>query len=156
MTIEETIAHLNDLIETCKDGENGYRTAEEQVRNTQLETVFAGYSKQRAQFARELQAEVERLGGTPTDSGTLAAALHRGWMDLKSALSGGDGASIVAACETGEDSAQAAFEKVVNMDISGETRTLVEKQWHKIQEAHTRMLRLKEETATGADFQKND
>jgi uncharacterized protein (TIGR02284 family) len=155
VTPEETIQHLNELIETCRNGELGYRTAAEHVRNTQLETVFNDYSKQRTEFARQLQAEVSRLGGTPADSGTVAAALHRGWIDLKSGLSGGDGAAIVAACETGEDAAAAAFERVADMNLTGQTKLLVETQWRKIQEAHLHLLRLKEETAA-ADYAKND
>ncbi len=69
--------------------------------------------------------------------------MHRGWLDLKAAVTGGDAMGVVAACETGEDSAQAAYERVVNLDLSGETRSLIEKQWHKIQEAHQRLLNLK-------------
>ncbi|MGI8991469.1 MAG: ferritin-like domain-containing protein [Bryobacteraceae bacterium] len=155
MTTEDAISHLNRLIETSKSGELGYHTAAANVHNTQLETIFNDYAKQRAGFARQLQAEVERLGGTSTDSGTLGAAVHRGWMDVKSAVTGGDGAAMVAACETGEDHAAAEFERVVNLDIPGQTRSIVEKQWEKIKEAHARLLRLKEETS-GADYRKTD
>ena len=99
MTLEDTIGHINQLIATSKDGELGYRTAAEHVHNTQLRTVFSDYARQRAQFALQLQGEVERLGGTAQDSGSITAALHRGWIDVKSALSGGDGSAIVAACD---------------------------------------------------------
>ena len=155
MTKDETIDDLNQLIHVCKDGEQGYNTAAGQVSNSQMETVFSEYAKERGQFARQLQTEVERLGGTPADSGTLTAAMHRGWIDLKSALSGGDAGAIVAACETGEDAAQAAFERVVDSDVTGETRSLVEKQF-RIEEAHKRLVRLKHEIAGGSEFQKNE
>ncbi len=155
MTIDETIQHLNQLTETCKDGELGYRTASEHVRNTELETIFAGYAKQRGEFARQLQAEVVRLGGQSTDSSTLTGAMFRGWMNLKSSLTGGDGAAIIAACETGEENAVGAYELVASLDISGQTRSLIENQRHKIKEAHARILRLKEETSH-ADYQKNE
>lgn len=156
MTREDTIAELNGLIKTCKDGELGYRTAATDVRNTELETVFSEYAKQRGQFARNLQAEVERLGGDPENSGSITGTLLRSWMDLKSALSSGNGAAIIATCETGEEAAVAAFEWVVNLDITGQTRLLVEKQCKSIKEARARLLRLKAEEATGATFQKND
>src|SRR5450755_4011300 len=132
MTNEETIDHLNELVRVTKDGEEGYRTAAGDVKNTELETLFLETSKQRAGFARELQTEIERLGGSPADSGTLSAALHRGWMDLKAGLTGGGSGAIVAACETGDDSAQAAFERVVNAGPSGKTLAIVEKQWRSI------------------------
>jgi uncharacterized protein (TIGR02284 family) len=156
MSKEETIDLLNELIHVCKDGEHGYRTAAEDVRNSQLQSVFGEYAKQRSSCARQLQAEVERLGGAATDSGTLTAAVHRGWMDLKAALSGGDGGAIIAACETGEDYALAAFERVVNAGITGESLSIVEKQCGKLKEAHTRLVRLKHEIAGGAEFQQNE
>ncbi len=154
MTNEETIKQLNQLIETCKDGELGYRTAAESVHNTELASVFSDYSKQRGQFALALDSEVERLGGTAAESGTAGATVFRGWIHLKAALSGGDGGAIAAACESGEEVAVGAFELVVNMDITGAARVLVEKQARQVQEAHAHMLRIKVETR-GADFQDN-
>ncbi len=151
VTPDEIIARLNGLMEACRDGERGYRTAAADVHNTELQTIFEEYAHQRAGFVKELEAEVIRLGGTPEETGSIAAAVHRGWMDLKAGLTGGGVHAIVAACETGEDAAQAAFERVVNLDITGQTRSLVEKQWHKIQEAHQRLLRLKKETAADGD-----
>jgi uncharacterized protein (TIGR02284 family) len=156
MTTADTIVELNGLIQTCKDGELGYRTAATDVQNTELETVFTQFAKQRGQFARKLQAEVERLGGNPEGSGSMSGTLLRGWMDVKSALSSGSGAAVIATCETGEEVAVAAFEWVVNLDISGQTRSLVERQSKTIKGAHARLLRLKAEESAGAKFQKND
>ncbi len=150
MTKEEQLQHLQDLIAVAKDGELGYLTAAEHVNDTRLTTVFSEYAKQRAGFVRDLLKEIERITGEPApdradESGTVTGSVFRGWMSLKSAVTGGGPAAIVAACETGEDSAEAAFERVVNMDISGQTRTLVEAQWGKIKEAHQRLIHLKNE-----------
>lgn len=155
MTTQDTIHHLNDLTETCKDGELGYRTAAENVRNTQLESVFSYYSKQRGQFVRALQVEVKRLGGESSDSGTPTATVFRGWIRLKSALTGGDGGAIVAACESGEETAVGAFALVNSLDLTGETKSLVEKQGGQVKEALAHIVRLKAEAGT-ANFQTND
>jgi len=156
VTTEDTIAELNGLIETCKNGELGYAAAAADVRNTELESVFTEYSKQRGQFAKSLQAEVERLGGKPEQSGSVSGTVARGWMDLKSALSSGSALAIIASCESAELAAAAAFDWVVNLDISGQTRVLVEKQCKAIKETHARLLRLKAEELEGTKFQKND
>jgi uncharacterized protein (TIGR02284 family) len=156
MTTEETITELNGLISTCKDGVLGYTTAADDVRNTELETVFKEWASQRRKFARDLQAEVKRLGGNPEDSGSAGGTLLRGWMDVKSALTSGDGAAIIATCETGEEVAVAAFDWVANLDISGPTRSLVEKQRKSIKEAYAHLLRLKASHAAGTKFQTND
>ena len=156
MNNEETIDHLSGLISISKDGERGYHEAAELVRNSQMSSIFNEYGKQRAHFARDLQTEVERLGGNPPDHGSVSAVLHRGWMDLKSVLSGGDAGAIIGACETADDAAVTAFERVVKTDIAGHSRSLVEKQWHKLQEAHQHMLRLKAEVASGSKFPVNE
>jgi hypothetical protein len=59
---------------------------------------------------------------------------------------------MVAACETGEDSAAASFEQAVDTNITGETREIVERQAKQIREAHSHLLRLKMESehAVGA------
>ncbi len=156
MTREDEIDQLNELIQVSKDAEQGYRTAADNVKNSELETVFRGYAKQRAGFVQELEAEFKRLGGEASDSGTVSAALHRGWMDLKSALSGGDAGGMIAACESGEARAEATYARAASTDISGKGRSLVEKQWQQIKEAHTRMHRLKDEMEDGTRFQKNE
>src|ERR1051325_8499829 len=46
---------LNDLIETLKDGQEGFRQAAENVRDPQLKTLFSQYSQQRSRFATALQ-----------------------------------------------------------------------------------------------------
>ena len=146
MTNEEQLQHLKDLIAVAKDSELGYRTAAEHVGDTHLAGIFAQYAKERAGFVEELTEEVVRLTGeVPGESGTVMGAVFRGWMDLKSVVTGGGAEAIVAACETGEDSAEAAFERVVNLDASGQMRTIVEAQWNKIKEAHQRMIHLKEQ-----------
>jgi uncharacterized protein (TIGR02284 family) len=155
VTTEETIIELNGLIQTCRDGELGYGAAATDVRNTELETVFTGYSKQRGQFVRNLQAEVKRLGGDPERSGSAGGTLLRGWLDLKSSLTQGSGAAVIAACETGEEVAVAAFDWAANLDISGQTRALVESLGKSIKEAQSRLLRLKKDS-DDAKFQKND
>jgi len=146
VTNEEQLKHLQDLIAVAKDGELGYDTAAHHVDDSRLATVFSEYSKERAGFVRDLLGESVRLGGEKSsEGGTVTGTVFRGWMNLKSAVTGGGPEAIVAACETGEDSAAAAFESVVNTDVSGQTRTLVEAQWSKIKEAHQRMIHLKAE-----------
>jgi len=155
VTTEDTIQHLNDLTKTCKDGELGYRAAAANVKNTQLESMFLDYAEQRGHFVKALQAEVERLGGASTDSGTPTATVFRGWINLKSELTGGDGGAIIAACETGEEAAVGAYALSADLDLTGQTKTLVDKQRLQVKEALAHMLRLKAE-AGNAHFQQND
>lgn len=154
--VDDVPAFLNGLIEVCLDGERGYHAAVADVENSELQGIFQHYEEQRAKFARELRGEVVRLGGEPTASGTLQGALHRGWMDMKSVVTGASSRAVIAACETGEDSAAAAFELAVDSTIPGETREIVERQAKQIREAHSHMLRLKEGELSVVRFAKDE
>ena len=147
---DDIIATLNNLIETCKDGQNGFQTASEGVKNSELKTLFLGYSQQRAQFAGELQAEVRRLGGDPENTGSVAASLHRGWIDIKSAVTGKDEGAVIAECERGEDSAVRNYKDALAENLPENIRTIVQSQYTQVQEAHDRVRSLERASSTGA------
>ena len=79
-------------------------------------------------MARELQDEVRRLGGDPDTSGSASGALHRGWINIKSVVTGKDDASIIAEAERGEDAAKKAYDDALRAELSGTAQTLVQQQ----------------------------
>src|SRR5262245_32520475 len=100
---DDVIATLNELIATCRDGEEGFRTAADTLRNPELRSLFLTYAQQRADFRAELEAEILRLGGDPSTRGSVAGSLHRGWMSLRSAVAGITDQALIAEAERGED-----------------------------------------------------
>ena len=156
MSNDQILDHLNHLVEINKDAEAGFLNAGENVKNSELETQFTGYAKQHAKFAAELQNQIEHLGGNPPHRGTVGGAIHRGWLDVKSALTGHSAAAILSSCESGEDSALAAYADA-EADIStGQVFTLLQKQREQVTAFRTRLNRLVGETKGGVDFQKNE
>jgi uncharacterized protein (TIGR02284 family) len=139
---EHVISVLNDLIETCKDGQEGFKTASEGVKDSVLKSLFSQYSLQRAQFAGALQQEVVKLGGSPESTGSVSATLHRGWMNIKSTVTGNDEAAIVSECERGEDAARDAYKKALTEPLPADIRALVEKQFTEVKQAHDRIRSL--------------
>jgi len=136
MQNDKAISVLNNLIETCKDGELGFKTAAEGLKNPAIKTKFLEYSRQRSEMARELQNEVRRLGGDPEKAGSMSGSLHRGWLDIKSAITGKDDHAILAEAERGEDVAKAAYEDALKETLTGTAQTLVQQQSLKIRQAH--------------------
>jgi uncharacterized protein (TIGR02284 family) len=135
--VEGSASTLNDLIQTCKDGENGFRAAAEAVADTNLRHLFESYAQQRGEFAAELQREVRRLAeDPPAASGHATAALHRGLMDIKASLTGRDEATIIAECERGEDAAVKMYRKALDSDLPTDIRVLVERQFLEVKDAH--------------------
>ena len=73
---------IDNLIETLKDGQEGFKQAAESVRNSALKTLFSDFSQQRSRFATALQSEARRHGETkPETSSSATGALHRGWIN---------------------------------------------------------------------------
>lgn len=143
--IDNGIDILEDLIETCRDGENGFKQAAEKINDPEIRSFFLTQSTERAEFAKELEAEVQRLGkSNPEHKGSTAGALHRSWMGLKEALGGGT-KSILESAEKGEDSAKDAYEKALkNEDLPPIARPIVQRQAQIIRFAHDRVRHLRD------------
>lgn len=133
---KKVLSTLNGLIETCKNGEEGFRTAAEGISDQAIKVAFAKFSRERWQMARELQDEVQGLGGTPETSGSLGGAVHRGWMNIKSAVTGGNDQQIVAEAERGEDIAKAAYKSALEESLPAQVRALVERQAAQVTAVH--------------------
>jgi uncharacterized protein (TIGR02284 family) len=139
---EELIECLKDLIQTCRDGENGFQTAADHVKDTNLKALFGKCSIQRAQFASELESEVRQLGGNPAKSGSVSAAFHRGWMNIKSIVTGGSDAAIIAECERGEDAAVENYQRVMKQNLPPNVLPVAKHQFTEIKRSHDRIRAL--------------
>jgi uncharacterized protein (TIGR02284 family) len=144
---DKTISVLNNLIETCKDGEIGFQTASEGVTHPAMKAAFLEYAQQRARFASDLQNEVRRLGGNPEDSGSMSGSLHRGWLNIKSAVTGKDDHAIAAEAERGEDAAKKAYEDALNETLTPAAREIVERQAAQVRQAHDHVRDLRDRQA---------
>lgn len=132
----EIASVLNDLIETSKDGEQGFRKAAEDTNDTELKALFASRAQDCATAISELQAEVTRLGEKPETSGSVAGALHRGWMQVKSAVTSQDDHAILAEVERGEDAAKKNYRQALDKELPADVRALVEKQYQGVLRNH--------------------
>lgn len=142
-TNDHSISVLNDLIETNKDGEQGFRTAAEHVTNSELKTLFNIFAQQRARFASELNNEVLHRGGDPAKTGHVSATLHRGWINLKSAVTGKSEKAIVDECERGEDSAKSNYEDALKKTLPSDLLSIIETQYMDVKAAHDSVRDLK-------------
>ena len=147
---EQAVSTLNNLIETCRDGQEGFKTAAEGVDNSELKELLYSYSQQRAGFVGELQDEVRRLGGEPDTTGSVTASLHRGWMDLRAAVTGGDDTAVLAECGRGEEAAMSNYRAAFNVDLPASCRQMVERQFAEIKEAHNHIRNLDRAAGAGA------
>jgi len=150
MDSKKAISTLNDLIETCRDGQNGFKEAAENVKSPDLKTFLNQIALERAQFVNELQLEVRTLGGDPQKSGSATAAMHRGWIDIKGTLTGKDDHSILSECERGEDSAVEAYKDALKLDLPSNIRSTIERQFQSIKLVHDRVKQMRDSKAAAS------
>jgi uncharacterized protein (TIGR02284 family) len=120
-----------ELVETLKDGERGFADAADKLRDgehPEWATVLQRFSEQRAGFWREIVDMGHAYGDDVDESGTVAAAVHRGWIALKDALTGDDAEAVLKAALTGEDHAVSEYEDALKMDLSAGFREVVVRQ----------------------------
>jgi uncharacterized protein (TIGR02284 family) len=153
MSNDDVISTLNDLIETCKDGQEGFRQAAEGVERSDLKSLFFEFSQQRAHFAAELQNLVHNLGGDPETSGSAAGAVHRGWINLKAAITGKDEQGILNECERGEDSAKSSYKDALDEPLPADIKSTIRNQYDSVVEAHNRVKALRDSYKEADDNQ---
>ncbi len=144
MADDKTISTLNNLIETCKDGQEGFKQAAEGVERSDLKSLFYDLGQQRAKFAGELQALVRELGGDPETTSSAAGALHRGWINIKSYVTGKDEAGVLNEAERGEDIAKKAYKDALAENLPANVMTVVQAQANEVMTAHDKVRDLRD------------
>lgn len=130
---------INHLIETAQDGADGYRAASEDVKDATMKQVFAQYATQRAQFVTELRNLSTNTGADATKGGSVSAAVHRGWINLKSVVTGRDDASILAECERGDENAVKAYADAMAAPLPAPAMAVVQRQAAEVRQAYERI-----------------
>jgi len=134
---DSNVSVLNDLIEVSRDGEEGFRKAAEDAKNPELKTLFSSRATEIGAAVRELQSQVAALGGKPEDHGSMAGALHRGWLSLRTAITDRTDLAILEETEKGEDVAKQKYsEALQETDLSFDIRALIERQYQGVLRNH--------------------
>jgi uncharacterized protein (TIGR02284 family) len=113
---------LNDLAATCRDAEEGYNKAAKGVHNDESRAIFDKYSKERAQFARELDELAQRLGGRAGETGHGGGVLRRGWVDLEQRIRPKDDAEIIRNCADGDEGSLIHYARALNLPFEEDVR----------------------------------
>jgi uncharacterized protein (TIGR02284 family) len=82
--------------------------------------------------------------------GSVAATLHRGWINIRSAVAGQDDGAVVSECERGEDAAVSAYRDALDEDLPANIRAVVERQYAEVKQAHDRIRSLERAGGAGA------
>jgi uncharacterized protein (TIGR02284 family) len=144
MKTDDLISTLNNLIETSRDGDEGFSFAAAHARDQSLSSLLESRAQSCAFAVRELQELVQKAGGAPATSGTVGARLHRRWVAIKSAIIAQNDESILKECERGEDVAVHNYRDALKNDLPEEVRRVVQRQFQGVMRNHDQIKTLRD------------
>ena len=142
MNTNDTISILNDLIATTEDGKKGFAEAAKDATKPELKEVFQKRAAECSDAATELQSIVKSIGGKPETEGTVAGAVHRGWVKVKSSVADTN-VAVLEEAERGEDHAKAVFAKALKKELPPSIRIVVQRQNEGVIQNHDRIRNLR-------------
>jgi uncharacterized protein (TIGR02284 family) len=141
---KKIISVVNELIETSRDGEKGFMKSAEEVKEPQIKSLFLKKAQTCSTAARELEEKLKAHGGSVEEGGSVSGALHRGWVDVKAAVTGRDTAAILAETERGEDYAKKVYREALEQELPGDLRQLIERQFQGVVANHDEVRNLRD------------
>lgn len=146
MADDRVVEVLNDLVETSKDGEYGFRVCAEHCKSPQLKAAFERRSLECRAAAQELQVLVAEYGGRPETGGSVTGAMHRGWLAVRGTVALNDDLSMLEESERGEDTARNRYRKALREDLPPAVLAVIQRQAEGVQRNHDEIKRLRDET----------
>ena len=142
---KSTIDKLQELIQINIDSYNGFNDAADQIKDTALAELFRDLGAERSAQASELQSLVAANFEDPKDEGSFAAAAHRVWMDLRTALSSDNIQTVLDEAERGEDYIKGKYEEVLKETAGSAVNDVLQRQYAAVKMTHDRVRDMRDE-----------
>lgn len=147
---DDVVDTLNDVLESCRDGEYGFKECAEHATSQDLKVLLNRHSDQCREAGFELLNVIKSLGGTPEEGGTASGALHRGWVAVRAALTSYDNKAVLEECERGEDAALSRYRKALKENLPAHVRAVLERQAQGAQRNHDEVKALRDAAKASA------
>jgi uncharacterized protein (TIGR02284 family) len=147
MAFEQTA--VRTVIEVLHDGEKGFQSLGEQLKDPRVKSFFVEESATRRKFASELESALSSATGKKVEEGgTTSGSLHRAWGELKAKMGGSD-RTLLDTAEQGEDAAKKAYEEVLKMkDVPAPIQSMLRQQQTHILASHDMVRAMRDSTAS--------
>lgn len=136
---------LNGLVEISRDGAEGFKTCADNASDSDLKMYFQDRAKSCEEAVNILSGEVIHYGGNPDTNGSTPGALHRTWINIKTALTQKNNLAVLEECEVGEAVASMAYENALRQEIPDNLRALLERLYEGVKRNHERVRQLTDE-----------
>lgn len=127
---EKTIDVLQELNQFVNDRLEGYKHAAEATKNPAHQSYYKDLVNQSQKFSSEINSTISSIGGSSQNSTTAKGKIFRGWMDVKSSVTGNDEEAILNSNLYGEEWAQKAYNDALDnkAELPQNVVQMVEKQ----------------------------
>jgi uncharacterized protein (TIGR02284 family) len=142
---DDVVDVLKDLVETCFDGEYGFRTCADQAKRQDIKSVLTQRAEDCRRGAQELADKIHELGGKVSEGGTAMGAVERGWVAVRTTLTTYDDKAVLEECERGEDNAKARYRKALQKPLPADVKLIVERQMQGVERNHDQIKMLRDQ-----------
>ena len=126
---------LSYLCRIVEAGERGYAVSASNVSNQGLKLLLKSHAQQRSRFKSEILAEIQRLGSNLKPRNSIRGVLHRGRINIFSALAAGNDEKekiILKEILVGEKIALKVYESTLKKELPSETHGLISRQYAEV------------------------
>jgi uncharacterized protein (TIGR02284 family) len=145
MNRSDIVDLINDLIETCQDGEHGFAVGASLLDSDELSILFMLRSGGCERAASELQTFLIQYHGKPRSPAHLDAARRHRWNTRRNALADQGDDAVISEWEQLEDETLARYQEALETeDLPTALRTCIEKQFHAVRRSHQQVHSLRD------------
>ena len=145
MENNEVIDTINTLIETSRDGDNGFTACAEDAKDASLRAYFTICATRCRESVNVLAELVKQHGGTPEASGSVLGSINRAWLNLRAAISSNSDLAVLEECERAEDLAMRTYRHALEHPLPDDVRAVAQLQLNGVQENHDRVRAMRDE-----------
>ena len=100
--MSEVKSELKSVLTRVVDSVDGYESAAKDAQQGRFKSMFEEKAQERRQFASEIRNHLSGLGEQVDEDGSLLAAGHRVFKDLRNAITGGSDEAVLKEVDRGE------------------------------------------------------
>ena len=141
---DETIEKVQKLIRANIDAHDGFTECAAEIDDPSVAKLFRDLANERFELATELQTYVEWNGEEAEEDGSVAAKVHRVWIDVRSTLNAGDPYVILIEAERGEDHIKHAYEDVLKESAGSALNDVLLTQYARVKAGHDHVRNLRD------------
>lgn len=135
---------LVELIETCRDGQEGFLLAADGVRESEVRQEFLDSSYQRYEFVKELRTLLREVDGKQPEQGPREGiGVQHGWVNIRSAVANRNEKQVLEECTFGQDAAINTYREALVMKLPRAILEVLREQYIQIREGRNWLLEQK-------------